>query len=379
MLCVAPYVQFPSSLHAFSSFSCVSAGSLWFRRTEKRWRRPQSYCGVVCFLSRSRRCKCCYTTFISTKLLFVYNCDVDVGIYWSLMKYHHFLVRNVSRPGGSKPKCISMWPSKDVLCAACWGQRDIGGSGFETASLCCETHVPCNVSKKTRSLIGRRPGREVNRALWLVESLLVLDSCASLRCLPHWAAVALFSVPSFCDSVSSTSLIFKWFEDFSVPATDSKYQWWCEDDLLTVPGPRLSPCECGEWWNQLVVIMTEPSDSTSDVQQQPRRDSTPHPSFYFSTCLWAGSSRPQTWITDYVSFLSGFWFIFILLMFQFVYVYSRQEEFHYFVCLSLLFDWYLRSAYALLKSSIVDKPNHILWSQFSSISALMHFDVWKYE
>ena len=269
MLCVAPYVQFPSSLHAFSSFSCVSAGSLWFRRTEKRWRRPQSYCGVVCFLSRSRRCKCCYTTFISTKLLFVYNCDGDVGIYWSLMKYHHFLVRNVSRPGGSKPKCISMWPSKDVLCAACWGQRDIGGSGFETASLCCETHVPCNVSKKTRSLIGRRPGREVNRALWLVESLLVLDSCASLRCLPHWAAVALFSVPSFCDSVSSTSLIFKWFEDFSVPATDSKYQWRCEDDLLTVPGPRLSLCECVEsdgtslWWSWLSLVTVQVTSSSS--------------------------------------------------------------------------------------------------------------------
>ena len=92
-----------------------------------------------------------------------------------------------------------------VLCAACWGQRDIGGSGFETASLCSETHVPCNVSKKTRSLIGRGPGREENRALWLAESQRVLDSCASPRCLPHWAAVALSSVHSFCDSDSSSS------------------------------------------------------------------------------------------------------------------------------------------------------------------------------
>ena len=39
---------------------------------------------------------------------FVYGCDVDVGIYRLLMKYHHFLVRTVSRPGGSKTQCISM-------------------------------------------------------------------------------------------------------------------------------------------------------------------------------------------------------------------------------------------------------------------------------
>ena len=73
------------------------------------------------------------------------------------MKYHHFLVRTVSRPGGSKTQCISMWPSKD------------------DKTVCCVQHAEGNV---TLGVLGSRlllsAARLMCRATWVRKRALWL-------------------------------------------------------------------------------------------------------------------------------------------------------------------------------------------------------------